>query len=280
LPDLEPSLKDKNPQVKEGTLKFLGRSLSTATAPIPPGQIKPLSETLATLLEDSFEGARNEAALCFGTLMKMVGERPLNAIMDSIADVRKVKVKEAFEKATVKCKAGGAAPPRAPPAAASKAAAAKKPASKPTPAASSSAMKEEEVPTPPKKAAPPATKAPAKKPPAAAASASAPKKPAAAAAPAAKGGKPPPTASASSLDTFKYKHTPEDAEALAGDQIPTNLLTDFADSNWKTRLAALEEMTGWLEQEVESVEAEVLVRALAKKGWSEKNFQVSCLFPV
>jgi cytoskeleton-associated protein 5 len=45
--------------------------------------------------------------------MKMVGERPLNAIMDAIADVRKAKVKEAYEKATVKCKAGGAAPPRA-----------------------------------------------------------------------------------------------------------------------------------------------------------------------
>lgn len=43
--------------------------------------------------------------------MKMVGERPLNAVMESVADVRKVKVKEAYEKATVKCKASA---PRAP----------------------------------------------------------------------------------------------------------------------------------------------------------------------
>lgn len=154
LPDLEPALKDKNPQVKEGTLKFLGRSLSTATVPITPAQVKPLSETLATLLEDGFEGARNEAAVCFGCLMKMVGERPLNAIMDTMADVRKAKVKEAYEKATVKCKAGGAAAPRAgPPKAQPKASA----PSKPKPKAPAPPQVEDE----PQVAEPPAAKKPA-----------------------------------------------------------------------------------------------------------------------
>ncbi|TFK29909.1 microtubule associated protein [Coprinopsis marcescibilis] len=266
LPDLEPSLKDKNPQVKEGTLKFLGRCLASATVAIPPNQVKPLSESLAALLEDGFEGARTEAATCFGTLMKMVGERPLNAVMDAMADLKKAKVKEAYEKATVKCKAGGAAPPRsaAPPAAAPKAAQGKKPKAANT--AASESAKEKEAPTPPKP--------PVKKPPGAA-PASAPKK-AAAPAPAAKAsGKPGAAVPAGALDNFKYKHTPEDAEALAVDMIPSKLLTEFGDANWKVRLAALEEMTTWLEQEVESIDAEVLVRALAKKGWNEKNFQVS-----
>lgn len=95
-------------------MKFLSRCLSTSPVPPAAPQIKPLSESLAGLLEDSFEGARNEAANCLGTLMKIVGERPLNAIMDQLAEVRKVKVKEAFEKATVKCKGGGAAATRAP----------------------------------------------------------------------------------------------------------------------------------------------------------------------
>lgn len=76
------------------------------------------------------------------------------------------------------------------------------------------------------------------------------------------------------MDTFKYKHTPEDAEALAADLIPSNLATDLGDANWKTRLASLEEMTGWVEGTVDEVDAEVVIRALAKKGWSEKNFQV------
>ncbi len=113
IPDLGTALSSKNPQVKEGTLKFLGRSLASATSPIQPPQVKPLAETLATLLEDSFEGARNEAANCLGTLMKMVGERPLNAVVEAVTDVRKAKIKEAYEKATVKCKAGGAGPTKA-----------------------------------------------------------------------------------------------------------------------------------------------------------------------
>ena len=52
--------------------------------------------------------------MILGSLMKMVGERPLNAIMDGLPDVRKAKVKEAYQKAVVKCKSGGSGPPKAP----------------------------------------------------------------------------------------------------------------------------------------------------------------------
>jgi cytoskeleton-associated protein 5 len=83
------------------------------------------------------------------------------------------------------------------------------------------------------------------------------------------------------LDTVKYKHTPEDADALAMDLIPSNLSADLANANWKTRLAAVEEMSTWLEGVVEQVDAEVVVRFIAKKGWNEKNFQVGVRkFPV
>ncbi|THH12641.1 hypothetical protein EW146_g7506 [Bondarzewia mesenterica] len=288
LGDLQPALHHKNPQVKEGTLKFLTRCLATSTQPIPPAQIKPVSEALAALLEDSFAGARDEAAVAFGTLMKMIGERPLGLVMDGLADVRKVKVKEAFEKATVKARAGAGGPPKtAPPPSAAKvppkkvsAAIAKK---KESPTVSTPSPSVEDVdhppsPAPPKPKGPPArllakkapaptaatgasggsggAAAPAKKPsPAAAAAASKPAKGAAA-----------PTSGA--LDTFKYKHTPEDAEILAADLIPANIATDFADANWKTRLAALDEMTTWVEGTVEDLDAEVVVRFLAKKGWS------------
>ena len=56
--------------------------------------------------------------------------------------------------------------------------------------------------------------------------------------------------------------------------IPSQIASDFGDSNWKTRLAALEEMTSWVEEVADSVDSEVVVRFLAKKGWNEKNFQV------
>ncbi|KAJ7452458.1 microtubule associated protein [Mycena galericulata] len=267
IPDLGPALSSKNPQVKEGTLKFLGRCLSTASSPIQPAQIKPLAETLAVLLEDGFEGARTEAATCLGTLMKMVGERPLNPVMESLPDMRKAKVKEAFERATVKCKSGAPAPPKAvPPPAAAPAPKKKAPAPKP------SAADEEE---PPKKpVSKPPIKPPAKKPPAAGAPPpAAPVKKA----PTSSASKPSkaPAAAPAALDTFKYRHTPEDAEALASEVIPSSILTDLADANWKTRLTALDEMTAWVEGVINEVDAEVVVRALAKKGWAEKNFQVS-----
>lgn len=86
-----------------------------------------------------------------------------------------------------------------------------------------------------------------------------------------------PSAAAANLDAVKYKHTPEDADALAAELIPGSILSDLGDANWKTRLAALEEMTTWLQGEVQTVDAEVVTRALAKKGWSEKNFQVGVI---
>jgi cytoskeleton-associated protein 5 len=205
--------------------------------------------------------------------------------MDGLADVRKAKVKEAFEKATVKAKAGAGAPPKAPPAKAPPKKAAAKREDPPAAPEVGTPLAEDDAPVPDKKARgpPPRPKkgAPAAGPSASATSASAPpKKPPAAAAVAAaaaaskpaKGGAP---AGPGTLDTFKYKHTPEDAEALAAELIPPNFITDLGDANWKTRLAALEEMTTWVEGIVEELDAEVVVRTLGKKGWGEKNFQVS-----
>ncbi|OSD01602.1 ARM repeat-containing protein [Trametes coccinea BRFM310] len=291
LPDTLPALNSKNPQVKEGTLKFIARCLSTSPTPIPTPQIKPLSEALASLLEDSFEGARNEAAVCLGTLMKMVGERPLNALMDGLADVRKVKVKEAYDNAKVKAKAGSAPAPKAAPPPAAKEPPKKKPppAKQPPTTALPAVPADEEVlaPAENKPVKKPPARLLAKKPAAAAADGGA---PAPAAAPAPK--KPPPAAAAAAavalkpakggaapapgaLDTVKFKHTPEDAEALAAEVIPAKFATDLGDSNWKVRLAALEEMTTWIEGSAGELDSEVVVRFLAKRGWNEKNFQVS-----
>ena len=278
--DILPALSNKNPQVKEGACKFLTHCLSTSKQAIAPPQVKPVSETLATLLEDSYVGARDEAANAFGTLMKMVGERPLAAVMDSFADVRKAKVKEAYEKATVKAKAGASAPPKPPPAKMPLKKAAAKKEEPPSVLEVESPPAEDEAPAPGKKGRGPPARPLAKKgasaaasgAPAASTSASAKKPPPAAASKPAKGGAP---AQPGALDTFKYKHTPEDAESLASELIPPNFITDLGDANWKTRLAALEEMTTWVEGIVEELDAEVVVRALGKKGWGEKNFQVS-----
>ncbi|KZT11388.1 ARM repeat-containing protein [Laetiporus sulphureus 93-53] len=280
IPDILPALGSKNPQVKEGALKFLTRCLSTSPTPVSPPQVKTVSDALAPILEDSVEGARNEAATCLGTFMKMVGERPLNGLMETLADVRKVKVKEAYEKAAVKARAGAGGPTKAPPPA-KKASAAKPPSPVAAPSEEELLAEDKPLKKPPARLllkkptgddsetgtaspTPPSSApvhAPIKKP----APTSTASKPSKSAVPA------PPGA----LDNFKFKHTPEDAEALAAEVIPPNYFTDLADSNWKVRLAALEEMTTWVEGAVPDLDAEVVVRFLSKKGWGEKNFQVS-----
>ncbi|KAF9014138.1 armadillo-type protein, partial [Cyathus striatus] len=267
IADFDNALKSKNPQVKEGTLKFLGRCLATATTPIRTPQIKPIADQLVALLEDGFEGARNEAATCFGTLMKMVGEGPLNAVMENLADVRKVKVKEAYEKATVKCKSEGSVSRQRAPSAPKAAPVAEidvtrtPPASKPLPVMEEPVIVKSALSNPPvkKRDSVSSSSAPAvKKMPLPVAAHSNPTK-----------------SNGTSLDSFKFKHTPEDAEALISDLIPASIITGFVDANWKTRLSALEEMSAWIETQIESLDAELIIRALAKKGWSEKNFQVS-----
>ena len=120
------------------------------------------------------------------------------------------------------------------------------------------------------------TPKPAAKPPARLAQTKKPPPPAAAAA--AKAGKAAGPVAPGALDTFKYRHNPEDAEVLAADLIPSNIATDLGDANWKLRLAATEEMTSWLEGVAEEVDSEVVVRFIAKKGWNEKNFQVCYSF--
>ncbi|KIY50890.1 ARM repeat-containing protein [Fistulina hepatica ATCC 64428] len=280
--DIQHAFAHKNPQVREGTLKYLARSLSAAKTSVEPSQIKPLSESLAGLLEDGYEGARNEAALCLGTLMKMVGERPLNPVMESLQDVRKAKVREAYEKATVKCKAGGIVPKPPPPAA-------KAPPSKKLPPRKPGAAKkaaeegpkpdaddEGDAPSPPK--TPAAAKPSASKPPAAKSAAKPAAKPTAAA------GKGKGSVVAASDVSVKFKHTPEDADTLAVEHMPASILADLADANWKIRLQACDDLQTWIVDEsglMESqggrgaLDAEVVVRAIGKKGWAEKNFQVS-----
>lgn len=102
--------KSKNPQVKEGTLKFLHRSLQSTTDAPGKDQIKPLAEVLVTLLGDSAEPVRSSAAECLGTLMKILGERTFNPYIEKVPELQMAKVKDAFGRAEIKYKAGGKAP--------------------------------------------------------------------------------------------------------------------------------------------------------------------------
>ncbi|WVQ95173.1 hypothetical protein IAU59_002267 [Kwoniella sp. CBS 9459] len=302
--DVLTALKSKNPQVKEGTLKFLHRSLQTTSEAPGKDQVKPMAEALVSLLGDSAEPVRTTAAECLGTMMKILGERAFNPYIEGVGELQMAKVKDAFARAEIKYKAGGAkAAPK--PGATKTAPGTVKKAAPPKPTASGSPPIKasgkfnaddllDDFSAPPAKAPPArfarpgATKpasasetpsspkppsAPAmRRPPPAAAGPS--KPPAAAAKPATKpappaaAGKagPSKTLASSPSEPVKYRYSPEEAASIATDTIPGDYHTRLADAAWKTRLEAADEMVKWVGEEdgASTVDSEVMMRFLGK----------------
>ena len=106
--DVLGTVKSKNPQVREGTLKFLFRSLQTTTDAPGKDQVKPMAESLVSVLADSVEPVRTSAAECLGIMMKIMGERAFNPYIEHVGELQMAKVKDAFAKAEIKYRAGGA----------------------------------------------------------------------------------------------------------------------------------------------------------------------------
>ncbi|WRT68653.1 uncharacterized protein IL334_005632 [Kwoniella shivajii] len=304
--DVLTSLKSKNPQVKEGTLKFLHRSLQTTTDAPGKEQVKPIAESLVALLGDSAEPVRTTAAECLGTLMKILGERAFNPYIEGVGELQMAKVKDAFGRAEIRYKVGGpakAAGGAKPSGAAKPAPGTVKKAAPPKPALSGSPPIKssgkfntnefmDEFSAPPVKAPParfaappsspkPPSAPPIKRPPPSAAAGPSKPAPKPAVKPAASG--PAKAGSAKSLasspsEPVKYRYSPEEAASIASDVIPADYHTRLADAAWKVRLEAAEEMVKWVGEEdgAEKVDSEVMMRFLGKTpGWAEKNFQVS-----
>lgn len=104
LEDILAFLVHKNPQVKEGTLKFLVRCLRT-TRDVPSKQeISSMVDSSKKLLAESSEVLRSGGAEALGTIMKIIGERAMNPHMEGLDDIRKAKIKEFYETAEVKAK--------------------------------------------------------------------------------------------------------------------------------------------------------------------------------
>ncbi|ORY58540.1 armadillo-type protein [Pseudomassariella vexata] len=111
LEDIIAFLGHKNPQVKEGTMKFLVRCLRT-TRDVPSKQeIATLVESAKKLLAEGSEGLRSGGAEVLGTIMKIIGERAMNPHLEGLDEIRKTKIKEYFETAEVKAKDKPKPPP-------------------------------------------------------------------------------------------------------------------------------------------------------------------------
>ncbi|KAI2601807.1 armadillo-type protein [Hypoxylon sp. NC1633] len=104
LEDTLSFLGHKNPQVKEGTMKFLVRCLQTTREPPSKPEVASIVEAAKKLLAESSEALRSGGAEVLGTVMKIIGERAMNPHLEGLDDIRKNKIREYFEKAEVKAK--------------------------------------------------------------------------------------------------------------------------------------------------------------------------------
>ncbi|PKS13126.1 hypothetical protein jhhlp_000468 [Lomentospora prolificans] len=104
LEDIVACLSHKNPQVKEGTMKFLIRCLRTTRDVPSKPEIQTIVDSAKKLLSESSEGLRSGGAEVLGTVMKIIGERAMNPHLEGLDDIRKTKIKEFYETAEVKAK--------------------------------------------------------------------------------------------------------------------------------------------------------------------------------
>ncbi|KAF5100661.1 hypothetical protein D0Z00_001173 [Geotrichum galactomycetum] len=99
-------LKHKTPLVKIETLRFLTKCLSTTKIMPKASEVKSITEATVKLLGDTQESVRNGAAEVVGVVMKLAGERAINPYLESIDEIKRGKIKEYFQAAEVKAKAG------------------------------------------------------------------------------------------------------------------------------------------------------------------------------
>ncbi|XP_064144258.1 cytoskeleton-associated protein 5 isoform X3 [Loxodonta africana] len=251
---------NKNPTIKQQTSLFIARSFRHCTAStLPKSLLKPFCAALLKHINDSALEVRDAAFEALGTALKVVGEKAVNPFLADVDKLKLDKIKECSEKVElVHGKKAGLA--------------ADKKESKPVPgrSAASGAAGDKDVkdtsapkPGPLKKA--PATKAggPPKK-----------GKPAAPGGAGSTG-----TKNKKGLDTKEIVEPElsiEVCEEKASAVLPPTCIQLLDSSNWKERLACMEEFQKAVElMDRNEMPCQALVRMLAKKpGWKETNFQV------
>ncbi|KAG8312018.1 hypothetical protein J6590_031481 [Homalodisca vitripennis] len=248
--DVIAALENKNPSVKAETAAFLARCFTKCTPVILNKKLlKAFSAVLLKTLNESDPTVRDSSAEALGTAMKVVGEKGISPFLTDIDNIKMTKIKEACDKAELQVKQPKVVAKKPAPAA-------ERPASA-KPSAGSTAPK------PVKRPDGSATKKPA------AGKAAAPKKAASSSA----------SASTKNKAPVEREMSPEEVDEKAEAIFPPDLLSGLADSNWKNRLAAVEQfhqLLGTLEPS--EAPSQMLLQVIRKKpGLKDTNFQVAKL---
>lgn len=89
--------------MKEQAFKVLNRALCTGKSAFSlKTDFKPLTDALLPGLDDSTPVVREAAAQALGTLNKVVGDRPMAAVLDGLDDIKRKKISEYAGKAVIK----------------------------------------------------------------------------------------------------------------------------------------------------------------------------------
>lgn len=109
LEDVLEYLKHKTPQIKIETAKFLAHCLKTTKVMPSQAEFKAIMDSSLKLLADTQEPVRNGGMEILGIVMKLVGERAMNPVLENVDDIKKGKIQEFYKNAEVKAKAPKAA---------------------------------------------------------------------------------------------------------------------------------------------------------------------------
>ncbi|CAL1688758.1 unnamed protein product [Lasius platythorax] len=253
LEDTLAALENKNPAVKAETAAYLARCFArTPPANLNKKLLKSYTSTLLKTLNEPDPTVRDNSAEALGTAMKLIGEKAMMPFLTDIDNLKMTKIKECADKAviTVKMTSGTKRQER--------------PNTAPAKVESQQAGKASKDNS---KNAKPST---ARRPNTATTKKSTAKKP---------GGASSLTNLASSAKKsvqMERNYSPEEIDEMAAQLLPVEVITGLLDSNWKTRLAAVTQLSDTIKtMDSTEVPAQVIVRTLAKKpGFKDTNFQV------
>lgn len=237
LEDVIAGLENKNPSVKAETASFLARSFTkTPPSSLNKKLLKAYSTTLLKTLNESDSLVRDNSAEALGTLMKLVTEKTLLPFLPDLDNLKMAKIKECAEKAVIVVKTQPV-----------------KKASRPQTSKAQSPVKNRETEK--------------EKPKRAAAKKTGIKKPSDSSGNAAK--------KTQSKSQAERNLTPEEVDEIASQVLSNDVISGLVDSNWKTRLAAVEQLAEIVKSVDPELSAQVIVRTLSKKpGFKDTNFQV------
>ncbi|XP_033302559.1 protein mini spindles isoform X1 [Bombus bifarius] len=247
LEDTLAALENKNPAVKAETAAYLARCFSHTPPPtLNKKLLKAYTGVLLKTLNEPDPTVRDSSAEALGTAMKLIGEKSMMPFLTDIDNLKMTKIKECADKAVIHVKV-----PSAPKVV-------ERPNTAPSKIESTAKAKELDSKTTKRPNTSTTKKLPSKKPSASLTNLAVSKK-----------------SSGTKLQIEK-NYSVEEIEEMAIQMLPADILSGLVDSNWKTRLAAVEQLLEFVKQiDPMEIPIQVIVRTLAKKpGFKDTNFQV------